>query len=260
MLEKQSTILNLQSAIALAFLITGVPRTSSGLPGLTAEEIIERVDENLTVESSVAKAKMVIHSPRRTDVKEMIVYSKGRDKAFVEFLSPARDRGTRYLRLGDDMWMYLPSVEKVIRISGHMLRQSMMGSDFSYEDATERSRKLLDSYSCRLVGTEVLGGTDCYVVELEATSRDVTYYRRKVWVDERRFIGLKEELYSRSGKLLKVLTVREVGKFDGRFYPTHLVMEDKLRKGSRTEMILTDLKLNVRVDDAIFSQRNLRRR
>ena len=249
-----------QFAIILIYLVIGIPGISLSSPELTGKEIIEKVDRNLDIESSTAEAKMVIHSSKRTDVKEMVVYSKGRDKSFVEFLSPARDRGTRYLKLEDDMWMYLPSVEKVIRISGHMLRQSMMGSDFSYEDAMEKSRKFVDDYDCELIGTEMIDGTGCYVVDLEAVSRDVTYYRRKIWVDKDRFIGLKEELYSKSGKLLKVSTVKEIGKFDGRFYPTHIVMEDKLRKGSRTEMMLVDLKLNVSIDDMIFSQRNLRRR
>ena len=227
---------------------------------LSAQDILDRVDQNMWTESATAKIKMVIHTRRRTDEKEMISWSQGSDKSFTEILGPARDKGSKYLKLGDNMWIYLPSAEKVIKISGHMLRQSMMGSDFSYEDSLERSQRLRESYAARLVGTETVGERPCYVLELSAIKHDVTYFRRRMWIDQERFVGLKEELYARSGKLLKVMAADLIRTFDGRYYPTHVTMEDKLRKGSYTEMFITEIAFGVDIPPMTFSKTNLARK
>jgi len=227
---------------------------------MSAQDILDRLDHNMWTESARAKIKMMIHTRRRTDEKEMIGWSEGGNKSFTEMLSPARDKGSKYLKLEDNMWIYLPKAEKVIKISGHMLRQSMMGSDFSYEDTMERSQKLRESYAAKLVGTETVGERPCYVLELEAIKHNVTYYRRKMWIDQENFVGLKEELYAKSGKLLKVMMANQIKVFGGRHYPTHITMEDKLRKGSYTEMFVTEIAFNVDIPPMTFSKRNLGRK
>lgn len=112
------------------------------------KEIIRRADNNLVPESSKSQTTMIIHERGRKYEKQMTSYGEGEKRSFAEFSSPPRDKGTKFLKIGDNMWMYMPSVEKVIKIAGHMLRQSMMGSDFSYEDILE-ARKLLEKYKNR---------------------------------------------------------------------------------------------------------------
>jgi len=184
------------------------------------------------------------------------MYAEGSENGFAEFTYPARDKGVKYLRLGDQMWMYLPSVEKVIKIAGHMLRQSMMGSDYSYEDALE-SRKLLEKYDAHFKGEEVLKGRPSYVVGLVAKVKDVTYYKRMLWVDKKTFIPLKEELYAKSGKLLKVSETEQIDSFGKRYYPTKSVLRNLLRKDSRTEFIITKAQFDVSIPEGTFTQRNL---
>src|SRR3989339_1493111 len=162
---------------------------------ITGEEIIKRVDANMIFKTARTESKMVIHVDRDTREKTMLSYDKGRDTGYADFLSPARDKGVKYLRIEDNMWMYLPSVDKIIKISGAMLRQSMMGSDFSYEDALESAR-LLEKYSAKLVSEETVPVTFkeggklvsrqrvCYVVDLTAKVKEITYFRRMVWVDK----------------------------------------------------------------------------
>jgi len=221
---------------------------------MSGEDIIRKVDSNLTFDSAQFEAKMLIYVGDEVREKRMISYAEGADKSFSEFTYPARDKGVKYLKLGDQMWMYLPSVEKSIKIAGHMLRQSMMGSDYSYEDALE-SRKLLDKYSISLAG-EKEGN---YVLDLTAKVKDVTYYKRKVWVDKTTFIPMRGELYAKSGKLLKVSTTEKVEEFGGRFYPTKSVLRNLLRKNSRTEFIITSAKFNVPIPSGTFTERNLTR-
>ena len=100
-----------------------------------------------------------------------------------------------------------------------MLNQGMMGSDFSYQDIME-SDKLTDLYEFELLGEEEIDGRLCYVLEGTAIpGKEVSYYRRKSWIDKERFVGLKEELHARSGCLLKVMTTTKVEQFDDRWYP-----------------------------------------
>lgn len=226
---------------------------------LTADEILDKVDQNMVSTSVISEAKMIIHNKDRIDTKIMKSWGVGKKKGFTEFTAPSRDKGTKYLRVDDNLWMYLPSVEKVIKLSGHLLRQSMMGSDFSYEDALDRL-KLRDDYSVEIIGDEEYNGEQCYVLELTATHKEVTYYRRKIWVDKKKFIGIKSELYAKTGKLLKEMTVQKVEEFDGRYYPVHSTMENKLRKNSKTEFIVTSIEFDADIPESVFSRRNLEKR
>lgn len=145
-----------------------------------------------------------------------------------------------------------------MKISGHMLNQGMMGSDFSYQDIME-SDKLTDLYRFELLGEETLDGRPCYVLEgIAVEGKKVSYYRRKSWVDKERFVGLKEELYAQSGRLMKVMTVKRVEVFEGRWYPVESVMEDKLRKDTRTEFIIKSSEFNPKIPAGVFTLENLR--
>jgi len=235
---------------------------------ITGEEIVNKVDANMTFKTARAESKMVIHVDQEVREKTMISYDRGTDTGYAEFLTPARDKGVKYLKIKDNMWMYLPSVDKVIKISGAMLRQSMMGSDFSYEDALE-STKLLEKYAATLISEEVIPLTfrqgeqlvtkqrRCYVVDLTAKVKDVTYFRRVVYVDKELFVPAREELFALSGKKLKEMTMGDVRRFGTRYYPTYMTMSNLLRANSRTELFTTRIDFDLTVNPVIFTQGNL---
>ena len=235
---------------------------------ITGEEIIKRVDANMTADSGRFESRMVIHVDNEVRTKNLVSFKHGQDSSFAEFLSPPRDKGTKYLKLQDNMWIYLPDVDKTIKISGAMLRQSMMGSDYSYEDALEGS-KLLEKYTATLVSEEVLpvtfqqGGAlvtnqrACYVVDLTAKVKEVTYSRRLIWVDKETYVPVKEDLFALSGKKLKEMTLGEVRRFGGRYYPMYTLMQNLLRQNSRTEMFVTKADFDIHVDPAYFAQSKL---
>jgi outer membrane lipoprotein-sorting protein len=227
---------------------------------LTAEEILARRDQNMTFETDYSEIDMIITIGTRVIEKKLTSYTEGIEKSFVEFLSPARDRGTKMLKVGKVLKIYFPSAERVMRLSGHMLRQSMMGSDFSYEDMTETAEELRKEYKVKLLGEEVFAGAQCYVLELESKIENKTYFFIKTWVDKKRFIGLKVEFYAKSEKLLKVLTVEDIKSFKNRYYPTKVTMEDKLRKNSKTEMIIKRIDFDITIPQGTFTERNLMRR
>ncbi len=223
----------------------------------SGEEILNRIDENLSSENRVVTSKMVIHGSRGDRTIESKSWSEGDTKAFTEYLSPPREAGTKMLKLEDQLWIYSPSTDRTIQISGHMLRQSVMGSDLSYEDMMDDS-KLIDDYYAVVIGEEVIEDRNCWVLELNAKNEDVSYQIRKIWVDRERYIPLREELYAKSGKLLKRMELTDIRHMGGRWFPGKMVFKDMLKKGDGTEFIIDEIRFDVDIGEHVFTKASLR--
>ena len=223
---------------------------------MTAEEIINKRDDNEYFDTAQMEAEMIIVSGSRKITKTMVALTDKKN-SLVEFTN-SQDRGTKFLKREDDLWMFFPDAEEIIKISGHMLNQGMMGSDFSYQDVMEAD-KLTDLYDFEIIKEEEFEGRPCYV--LEGIAREgvkVSYYRRISWIDKERFIGLKEELYAKSGRILKETKVNIIEEIEGRWVPTNSVMENKLRKNTYTEFTITQIKFNLEIPEETFTLQNLR--
>lgn len=223
----------------------------------SAEGIINKVDKNLTADNMTMESSMTIHGKRNSRTMTSVAYTVGDEKSFQEYLSPARDKGTKMLKLDDKLWIYSPSTDRTIQIAGHMLRQSMMGSDMSYEDMME-DRKLTDMYDSELVGTEEMDGRKVYVIELKAIVDNVAYHSQKLWVDTERYVPLKQDQFAKSGQLLKRVTFSDVRNVDGRWYPYQLVYKDMLKQGDGTEMKITSIQFNQDIPAYIFTKAALK--
>ena len=223
-----------------------------------ANQILEKVDQNMISKNQVATSKMIIHGRRNDRTITSKGWTEGSEKSLSEYLSPAREEGTKMLKLDDQLWIYSPSSDRTILISGHMLRQSVMGSDLSYEDMME-DRKLTEVYDAIVTGEEKIEGRDAWVLELDAKVDDAAYQSRKIWVDQERYVPLKEELYAKSGQLLKKTTMKDVEQIDGRWYPKTVVYKDMLKEGEGTEFKLLDVKFNQDIPEYIFSKAALKR-
>jgi outer membrane lipoprotein-sorting protein len=225
---------------------------------LTAEQIIQKVDDNMAAKTRISTSEMVIYGKRKVRRIRSKSWSEGSEKSFTEYLSPAREKGTKMLKLEDRLWIYTPSTDRTIQLSGHMLRQSVMGSDLSYEDMME-DRELLDIYNAKLEKEEVLNGQKTYVLKLTAKVEDVSYYSRKIWVDAKYFVPLKEELFAKSGKMLKKTTLSEVKQFGKRWYPTKINYKDMLKDGKGTDFIILTMVFDVNIPEHIFSKAALKK-
>ncbi len=224
----------------------------------TGHVLLELIVENLNSETKIVTSKMIIQGRRASRTIESKSWIEGEEKSFTEYLSPPREQGTKMLKIEDNLWMYSPSTDRIITISGHMLRQSVMGSDLSYEDMMEDPR-LENHYDPVVTGTDTLNGTECWVMELTATTTDVAYHFRKMWIDKEKYVPLKEELYAKGGKLLKKTEVTEVKKVEGRWYPFKMVFKDVLKRGEGTEFIIESITFNKDIPEYLFSKAALKR-
>lgn len=224
----------------------------------TGKTILENVDKNISSKNRVFISKMVIHGRRGSRTVESRSWAEGEEKAFTEYIAPPREKGMKMLKLKDKLWMYSPSTDRTIHISGHMLRQSVMGSDLSYEDMME-DPKLTHHYDAVVTGTESFDGRPCWVLKLVAKTKGVAYFMRKIWVDQSKEIPLKEELYAKGGKLLKKLELKDVTKIQDRWFPKRMIFKDMLKKGKGTEFIFQDIKFDQDIPEHIFSKAALRK-
>ncbi|MDY6792511.1 MAG: outer membrane lipoprotein-sorting protein [Thermodesulfobacteriota bacterium] len=245
----------MKKLLCIAFLLlnaTAQAETPSGAM------IIKKVDENISSETRVVTSKMIIHNRRNTRTVQSKSWTQGDRRAFTEYLAPAREQGTKMLKLEDRLWIYSPATDRIIKISGHMLRQSVMGSDLSYEDMMENPR-LLEVYDANLTGTEIIDNRSCWVVRLVAKKTDVAYHSRTMWVDRERYVPLKEELYAKSGKLLKKVDLKDFSRIGHRWFPLRMIFKDVLKTGEGTEFVTESIEFNVPIPKHLFSKAALRR-
>lgn len=224
----------------------------------TGADVLKKLDQNMTSDSKIVRAKMIIHGRRGSRTIESKSWIQGAEKSFSEYLAPAREKGSKMLKLGDQLWMYSPSTDRIIKISGHMLRQSIMGSDLSYEDMME-DPILSNLYTANIIGEENVFDRACWLLELKARKKDVAYFSRKIWVDKQRFLPLKEELFAKSGKLLKKVEIKEVVRMNNRWVAKRAIFKDELKKGKGTEFEIVSIEHDKKIPQYIFSKAVLRK-
>ncbi|MFP4373325.1 MAG: outer membrane lipoprotein-sorting protein [Spirochaetaceae bacterium] len=239
--------------IALLALMALVPVV--GALTQSAEEIIRRLEANQTHETSRTEGRMVIHDRFGRRTTEFIMFARGSDDALIEFTS-AEEAGQKVLRTDDEIYLFYPDASELIRLQGAALRRSMLGSDVSYEDMTG-NKGYLDTYDVRVSGREEIDGNSCHVLDLEATSRDVAYPRQTLWVDAELHVMRRAEQYALSGRLLKVMEVKELMRQDGKIFPAHITIRDKLKRNTHTDFVIDDARINIDLPARIFSVEEL---
>lgn len=215
--------------------------------------ILKKLRENTKIESAKFEARMEIKKGKRKLVKEFYGYGR-KDDFFMVFTNP-EDRDVKYLKLKKDLYIYLPDIDDVIRISGDMLKQSMMGSDVSYEDLMEDDP--FKYYKSKIIKDTIFKGNEVYLLELIDTTETAPYYRVKLFVDKKRYIPLKEEFFTKSGRKIKETETLAVSKFKRRYYITDFLMRDLRMKNSSTRIIFKKLEFDVKIPENLFKKEAL---
>ncbi|MDP3695527.1 MAG: outer membrane lipoprotein-sorting protein [Desulfocapsaceae bacterium] len=197
---------------------------------LDGKEILEKVDRNLQPESYEMYRKLINIEPDGTK-KEFVLYSvkKGKDKMVAMFLAPASEKGRATLRLGDNMWLYIPNVGKPLRITS---LQSVVGGVFNNADILR-----LD-YSVEYDVSELVENDEGYQLDLKAKTGAVAYDRLKMRVDKKALVPTMVECYAASGMLIKTLYFKDLKDFgDGFRRPSLLETDSPLYKGYKSVMV-----------------------
>jgi outer membrane lipoprotein-sorting protein len=235
------------SGLLAAFLFAA-STTAAALDGAA---LLSQVDRNLEPESYEMYRKLINIEPdgRR---KEFVLYSvkKGREKVAALFLSPASDKGRATLRLGENMWLYIPGVGKPVRITS---LQSVVGGVFNNADILRLD--YAEEYTVESAKEE---GSD-YVLELKAKTGAVAYDRLKMRVDRKTVLPRVIEASAASGMLIKTITFKDIKDFGGGIRrPATVETDSPVFKGYKSVMLYSQLKRR-EVPDEVFTQNFLPR-
>ncbi|MBN1574264.1 MAG: outer membrane lipoprotein-sorting protein [Deltaproteobacteria bacterium] len=226
---------------------------------LTAEEIVKRAEDIMRGQSNIGKLTMIVTNPNFERTITMEYWEKGQDLSLVKITSPAKEAGTVFLKVENNMWNYIHSAEMIIDIPPSMMMNSWMGSDFTNDDLVRES-SIVDDYMPFLLENSVLSEGEAYTLELTAKpDAPVVWGKILVYVRVSDYAPLKYEYYDEKGKLMRIMTMSKIVKMGKRAYPTVWTMEPKNKKNHKTIVIVDEIKFDVPISDKIFSYSNLKR-
>ncbi len=185
------------------------------LQAQSAQEIIESADGKLRGKSSYSEMSITIVRPKWQKTMTMKNWSQGNDYAVSLVTSPAKEKGTVFLKRKNEAWNYLPSLERTIKLPPSMMTQSFMGTDLTNDDLVKQSSMVVD-YTHKILGSQRILGLDCWKLQLmpkeEAT---VVWGKLIIWIDKKDFMQLKVEFYDEDEELVNLMMGHDVALFDG---------------------------------------------
>ncbi len=226
---------------------------------LTATEIVKKADEKFNGEkSSISVMSMTIIRPtwqREVDFKS---WSLGHEYSLTLITGPAKDRGETYLKRGNEMWSWNPTIARLIKFPPSMMSQGWMGSDYTNDDILRES-SVVNDYSHEIAGEEMMEGRLCYKINMTAKENAAVVWGKQIrWIDKKDFLILRTELYDEDGTLVRTETGSDIKIMDGRSVTARIEVMPVNEKGNKTVVEIKDIKFNVPVSESFFSQQNMK--
>lgn len=224
-----------------------------------AREIVKRSDDLMRGESHQGLYTMRIQTPSWQRELKLEVASLGRDKIFIRILSPDKEKGVSTLRIKNEMWNYLPRIERTIKIPPSLMLQPWMGSDFANDDLVRES-SIVNDYTHKILKEEIWNGQKVYIIQLlPKPAASVIWGKIILSIRKGDDVPLREEYYSDKGKLIKVLEFSDIEKVSGRVIPRLWKMTPVNKPGHSTTIRVVDVQYNQPLDQDIFTLINLKR-
>ncbi len=227
---------------------------------IDGKEIIRRMDLLMRGDTSSGVYEMTIRDPGWERTLRLRVWEKRKEKkTFIRILSPSKEEGIGTLKIGFEMWNYLPKVEKTIKVPPSMMMQAWMGSDFTNDDLVKES-SIVEDYVHRVIREFKIEGFDAYQIEaVPRPDAPVVWDKIFYWVRKGDYVPLRQEFYSEKGELIRVMTFSDIKEMGGRVIPTLWRMRPVKKVGRETTLRVIDVEFDRSIDDEIFTLRNLTR-
>ncbi len=223
-----------------------------------AAEIIKKSEDHMR--GKTLQGQMAIRTIRPTYSREMElkIWAKGDDYSLIQVLSPAKEKGITYLKRKKEVWNWLPSLERTIKLPPSMMAQSWMGTDFTNDDLVKES-SITKDYDQTIAGTETVAGRECWKLQLiPKPDAAVVWGKVLVWIDKKDFLQLKTESYDEEGELVNTMVCSDIKMMGGRLLPTEMTMTPAEKPGNKTIIIYKSLVFDQPVSDDFFSTQNMK--
>ncbi len=225
---------------------------------LSAKEIVKKADEKERGQTSQGAMTLTIVRPDWTRSLSLKCWSKGAEYSLIFITAPAKEKGQVFLKRQNDMWNWMPSIERMIKIPPSMMMQSWMGSDFTNDDLVKESSIVVD-YTHKLLGKETIREEECYKIELMSLpDAPVTWGKIILWITVKGFNKWKVEYYDEDMELVNLMNASNLKKMDDREVPTRIEIEPINKKGNKTILEISNMLYNRPIADGIFSQQNMK--
>ena len=243
--------------IVIIFLLTVSVSVKS--QSLTAKEIIQKADDKVRGLQNKATLKMTIVRPDWTREMQLKSWASGEDYSLILVTSPARDKGTAFLKRNKEMWNWQPRINRSIKMPPSMMSQSWMGSDFTNDDLA-RASSTVNDYNHTLLGDEVIEGRNCWVIELVPHEGvGVVWGKIKMWVDQSDYLQMQTEFYDEDDYLVNTMKGKEITTLGGKTLPRILEVIPAEEEGHKTVVEYLALDFDTPIKESFFSIQNMKR-
>ncbi|MGB0403961.1 MAG: outer membrane lipoprotein-sorting protein, partial [Salibacteraceae bacterium] len=226
---------------------------------LSAKQIIEKANKLTLGKSAKGEMEMTIERPKWNRTITMKTWSLGREYSLIYITAPARDKGQVFLKRQTEMWNWMPTVSRMIKIPSSMMGQSWMGSDFTNDDLV-RMNSIVEDYTHKIIGAENIGGYDCYKIELiPKEDAAVVWGKLVVWVAKGEWYTMKQMNYDEDMILVNTMTASDVKQMGDRKLPARMELIPADKKNQKTIIVTKWQEFNVDIDESFFSQQNMKR-
>lgn len=226
---------------------------------LTAKQIIQKADEKSKGNSSKGEMSMTIERPTWSRSIDMKVWSKGTDYFMILITAPAKEKGQVFMKMKKEMWNWVPSIERMIKIPPSMMMQSWMGSDFTNDDLVQQSSIVRD-YSHKLLGEETIRGMDCYKIELIPNENaPVVWGQIIAWVTKDGFDVWKTQYYDEDYILVNTENSYDIKKMGNRNIPTRVEIIPENKKSQKTILNIISMEFDIPINDSFFTHQNMKK-
>jgi outer membrane lipoprotein-sorting protein len=244
--------------ILLALTLLLATSISSFSQELTAKEIVRLANDKATGNTSQGTMKMTIERSDWSREVTMKTWSKGTEYYLIYITEPARDKGQVFMKRNQDMWNWMPGINRMIKLPPSMMGQSWMGSDFTNDDLV-RMNSIIEDFTHQITGSEIIDGLDCYIIELiPKPEAAVVWGKIILWISKNDYYELKGEYYDEDEVLVNTMESSEIKLMGDRKLPAKMVMSPVDKPGNRTILEMVDVTFNRPIEDDFFSQQNMK--
>ncbi len=228
-------------------------------PDDRATEIIRRADELLRGKTQQGTYKMMVIRPEWQRTMRFKFWSEGTEKSFILILEPAKERGITFLKIKNEMWNYIPRINRIIKIPPSMMLQSWMGSDFTNDDLVKESN-VVEDYRHQLLGEEALEGEPAYKLELTPKAESAVVWGKIVeWIRKKDYVPLRAEYYNERGERIRIMLFKDIKRMGGRVIPTRMELLNEKKPGNRTVLVLENVVFDRPIPRSVFTMTFLKR-
>ena len=218
-----------------------------------ANQILKNSEQKIQgIKSSYQEMMIKIVRPKWSKEMTMKGWSIGEDYFTSVVLSPAKEKGTVFLKRENEVWNYIPSIERTIKLPPSMMMQNWMGTDFTNDDLVQRS-SITDDYTNTIIGNETIDGLDCWIIELIPNEDAAVVWGKLVmWIDKKDYMQLKTQFFDEYDEMVSIMTGKAIKNFDGKKLPAIIEFVPLDKEGNKTIVERLVWKFDIDINERFF--------